>query len=582
MRPMTMKKELSITIGQYSTPGRKPINQDFHAILVPKEPQLSLKGAAIAIADGISSSDVSQVASHAAVNSFIEDYYCTPEAWSVKSAAYKVLKATNSWLYAQTQQSPNRFNKDKGYICTFSGLILKSNTAHVFHSGDSRIYRITNTDCEQLTSDHRRQVCEGDSYLTRGLGIHDHIEIDYQSISIQEGDIFVLATDGVYEYLSETAFSDVITQHPNDLNAAAKALVNIAYAEGSDDNLTLQIIKVASLPQQNLSELQYQFNNLQPAPKLHPRKDFEHYHILREIYISSRSHVYLAKNKHNNQLIALKTPSAEMKNNEQYLESFLMEDWIAQRINNTHVLKAIEKSYNPQYLYTATEYIEGQTLTQWMEDNTHPSLHQVRAIVEQIARGLQAFHRQEMVHQDLRPQNILIDESSTVKIIDFGATKVAGISEITPKNEGIVGTAQYTAPEYFLGHTGTNRSDLFSLGVITYQMLSGELPYGNNIAKTNTLRLQQRLTYRSLVGPKSSIPKWIDDAIKKATEIQPEKRYFEVSEFIHDLKQPSAHYLNKIKPPLIDRNPVAFWQSLSLVLFILLMYQLISDIAQLH
>ena len=123
-----------------------------------------------------------------------------------------------------------------------------------------------------------------------------------------------------------------------------------------------------------------------------------------------------------------------------------------------------------------------------MIDNPKPDLETVRRIVEQIARGLLAFHRMEMLHQDLRPANIMIDSTGTVKIIDFGSTRVAGLLEMSPNGveEQIMGTAQYTAPEYFLGEIGTPRSDLFSLGVITYQMLSGKLPYGAEVAKSKT------------------------------------------------------------------------------------------------
>jgi len=113
-----------------------------------------------------------------------------------------------------------------------------------------------------------------------------------------------------------------------------------------------------------------------------------------------------------------------------------------------------------------------------MIDHPRPDLETVRGIVEQIAKGLLAFHRMEMLHQDLRPANIMIDRTGTVKIIDFGSTRVAGITEIATSIErsDLLGTAQYTAPEYFRGESGSARSDLFSLGVIAYQMLSGKLP----------------------------------------------------------------------------------------------------------
>src|SRR5689334_20711344 len=97
-----MRTELQISVGQHSDPGRKPANQDFHGVFIPRGPQLATKGIAIALADGISSSDVSDVASESAVKGFLEDYYCTSDAWSVKTSALRVLMATNAWLHSQT------------------------------------------------------------------------------------------------------------------------------------------------------------------------------------------------------------------------------------------------------------------------------------------------------------------------------------------------------------------------------------------------------------------------------------------------------------------------------------------------
>src|SRR5713226_107347 len=153
-----MPRELKISIGQHSDKGRKETNQDFHGVLIPKEPLLSLKGIAIVLADGISSSNVSQVASESAVKSFLTDYYCTSESWSVRTSAQRVIAATNSWLHAETRRSQYRYDKDKGYVCTFSAMVIKSTTAHIFHVGDSRIYRLAGNALEQLTDDHRVTV----------------------------------------------------------------------------------------------------------------------------------------------------------------------------------------------------------------------------------------------------------------------------------------------------------------------------------------------------------------------------------------------------------------------------------------
>ena len=575
-----MKRQLSVKIGQCSQAGRKDVNQDFHGANIPDNYLLDDKGIAIAIADGISSSDVSQLASKTAVTGFLADYYCTPDAWSVKHSVQKVLQATNSWLFSQTKNSPHRFNFDKGYVCTFSSLVIKSNTFHIFHSGDSRIYRLSSSSTqnhrlEQLTEDHRRTVSEETSYLTRALGISAKLELDYISQPVEINDIFILATDGIYEYANENEIIDLIHKNEDDLDQAANDILKTAFDNGSHDNLTVQVVKVIDLPEHQVKEVQQQVSSLPLPPLLEPRMDFDGYRILRDIYISSRSHVYLAQDLDTEQQVILKTPSTELRDNQQYLESFLMEDWIAKRISNPHVLTAIESPRKRQYLYNVTEFIKGKSLSQWIIDNPSPSIDTVRDIISQVAKGLQAFHRQEMVHQDLRPNNIMIDVSGTAKIIDFGATQVGGILDIGNNREDneIKGTAQFTAPEYYLGEGGSTRSDIFSLGVITYQMLTGKLPYGTAVSKAGTPAAQRKLVYQSILEEESGLPPWIDDAIKKAVQIDPLKRHFEVSEFAYDLNKPSAAYLKRSKPPLIERDPLLFWQSISLILLVIVLIQ---------
>jgi len=252
-----------------------------------------------------------------------------------------------------------------------------------------------------------------------------------------------------------------------------------------------------------------------------------------------------------------------------------MEEWIARRLDNAHILKPCVRKRQRSFLYVATEYIEGQTLAQWMTDNPKPDLEVVRDIVEQIARGLQALHRQEMLHQDLRPANVMIDVNGTVKIIDFGSVRVAGVAEshIGPENH-LLGTAQYTAPEYFLGEPGSQASDLFSLAVIAYQMLSGRLPYGTGVAKATTRAAQRRLSYRSVLDDKRDVPTWVDGALRKALHPDPTKRYQELSELIYDLRHPNPMFVNAGRAPLLERNPLLFWKGLSLGLFLIVVWLL--------
>jgi serine/threonine protein phosphatase PrpC len=568
-----MSAELNCSIGQYSDRGQKTVNQDCHGVVVPKEPHLSTKGIAVAIADGISSSDVSDVASQAAIRSFLEDYYCTSETWTVKTAAMRVLQANNSWLFAQNHRNHEfRLNKDKGYVCTFSALILKSNTAYIFHVGDAQISRLAcgpkRKSTDILTEQHRLWLSGNHSYLSRAMGITQTLEVDHASFPLELGDTFLLATDGVYEYLSNDYICATVDANPNDLDNAAKLLAKQAIALGSDDNLTVQIVRVDSLPSGKPSEFLQRLNELPFPPELQARSVFDGYQVIRDLHKSSRSHVLLAKNLETNQQVVIKLPSTEGRLDVGYVERFLMEEWIAKRISNAHVLKPYTSTSQRSYCYVVTEFIEGQTLAQWMLDNPSPSLEQVRSIIEQVASGLQAFHRQEMLHQDLRPNNIMIDSLGTVKIIDFGSVFVSGVNEtqtsVVP--QAMPGTAQFLAPEYFLGEFGTKQSDLYSLACITYHMLCGRSPYGASVARALTRSAQHRLVYQSVLDVQRPLPAWVDLTLKKALYADPAKRYPELSEFIQDLRKPNPKFVTQARLPLIERNPIRFWQGISALL----------------
>ena len=565
---------MKISVGQHSDKGRKEVNQDFYGVVVPKAPVLGAKGVAIALADGIGSSDVSQTASEFAVRGMLEDYYCTSDAWSVKKSVERVLAATNSWLHSRTQKSQYRYDKDRGYVCTLSALVLKGRTAHLFHVGDSRIYRLQGGALEQLTTDHRVWVAGGQSYLSRALGFNPRVEIDYQALPVSQGDVFVLATDGVYEHVDAAFIASAIEGARENLDDAARRIVEEAFERGSTDNLTVQVVVVEELPRQDPSALQQQASSL-PAPEvLTARGTLDGYRVVRELHGSHRSHIYLAVDEGSETPVILKTPSVDLQaQDDGWRERFLMEEWVARRIDSPYVLKAAGQQRERSQLYVVMEYVDGQTLTQWMVDNPRPPLETVRGIVEQIARGLQAFHRLEMVHQDLRPDNIMIDRTGTVKIIDFGATSVAGILEMSALSQpgNILGTAQYSAPEYFLGQAGTHRSDLFSLGVITYQLLSGRLPYGAEVAKARTASAQRKLRYQSVLDDNREIPVWIDGVLRKAVHPDPLRRQEALSEFVQDLRHPQAAYLSGTQSPLAQRHPVVFWKLVSVALALALL-----------
>ncbi|MGD9872379.1 MAG: protein kinase, partial [Thauera sp.] len=563
-----MSTGLAVRVGQHSAAGRKERNQDFHGVCMPQGGELATKGIALALADGISSSDVSLAAAQAAVDAFVTDYYCTPEAWSVRTAALHVLSATNAWLHAQTRRSEHRFDRERGYVCTFSGLILKSTTAHLFHVGDARIHRLRAGRSELLTEDHRVRVSAEESYLARALGMDRRVDADYRALALERGDLFMLSTDGVHDHVDMGFVASAIAA-ADGLDAAARAIVDEALRRGSPDNLTVQLVEITALPDAQAGELGRRLAELPLAPALQARMRLDGYTIVRELHASARSHVHLAVDDESGARVAIKTPSVELQQDPAALERFLLEEWIARRIDSPHVLRPWRPERPRSCLHVATEFIEGCSLRQWMIDHPRPGLDVVRDIVRQTARGLQAFHRQEMLHRDLRPENIMIDASGTLRIIDFGAVSVAGIAECAGEAMemagGVPGDSAYAAPEYFLGEPGSTRADLFSLAAIAYELLSGRLPYGVAPAQSRTRAAQRRLRYRSVVDDEREIPSWIDDALARALDPDPARRQAALSEFVHALHHPAPDHLRRLRPALIARDPAKFWKLLAIV-----------------
>jgi len=262
--------------------------------------------------------------------------------------------------------------------------------------------------------------------------------------------------------------------------------------------------------------------------------------------------------------VVIKTPSVNFEDDPAYIDKFLHEVWVGRRINNPHVCKVHHLKRQRSCIYYVTEFLEGTSLAQWILDNPKPDLDEVRNIVGQIIKGLRAFHRKEMVHQDIKPENIMIDKHNRSKIIDFGSTQVAGLQEVhTPIQQiHIEGTANYIAPELFDGFEGTPKSDLFSLGVTVYTMLSsGKFPYESQ----EKAKRQKNYDYISIRRHNLNVPIWMDGAIRKAVQPDPEKRYDAMSEFLGDLSIPN-HSLMRTHAPLLERDPVSFWRGLSIIL----------------
>lgn len=564
-----MKKTLKVSIGQYSTAGIKQQNQDFHGVYLPEGHVLKQKGIACVIADGIGSSNVSHLAAETAVGSFLSDYYSTSDAWSTQTSAERVIRATNSWLYAQTQQSQGRFDKDRGYVCTLSALILKQQQAHVFHVGDSRIYRIRDHEIELLTHDHRVWLSSREHYLSRALGADYRIEIDYRNIELKEKDIFLLMTDGVYEFVTDQQLLDLILVDA-DLNKLAKAFVEKALEQGSDDNLSLQVIHVEQLPELNQFHIQQDYVFPQQLSK---GEVFEGYVIDKILHQNHRSCLYLAHDTQQQPLV-IKTLGVDLQQDKNAVEQFQLEDWVSKRLKHDNLMQCYPHNTEKKYLFQCYEYLQGETLAQWLHRQEKPlNLDEILPILQQTALALNAMHRLEMLHQDIRPKNIMVinaENAMKIKLIDYGSTAVRGLVEINPKNANrALGTLAFMAPEYFIDHSPSVHSDQFSLAVMAYYLFTKQLPYGTDLARCNSLKQMKKVQYHSIRKYRPDLPIWLDKILGQALSIEPIHRFEALSELIHNLMHPSKELLNSKPPAIIERDPLRFWQMSCAVLGLL-------------
>jgi len=563
-----MSQQLSMDIGCHSTAGVKPENQDSVNFSIPTDQTLENKGIVAVLADGVSSSEAAKQASDTAVKSFISDYYSTPDTWGTKKSCQQIVSAINAWLY---KQGSTHANELKGWVTTFDAIIFKSTTAYIVHIGDSRVYRLRDGELTQMTKDHITWLNSERSYLSRALGVDTALQIDFKTEALQEGDIYLQTSDGVHEFVKEEDIIELLLSEQTSIEKAQR-LVEKAIANQSDDNLSAQVSKVNQLPSATRQEVYEKLTELPFPPELHPGMKIDGYEILQEINLSARSQIYLAKDIENGKEIILKTPSENYSDDPWYLDGFVREEWIGQRLKHPGLMKTYKSKTKKQFLYFTTEYIKGQTISQWITAHPNPEINDVRDYIDQLASALRALHRQDVIHQDLKPDNVLINDKQRIKVIDFGAVHAAGLAELATvlQRQHPEGTLNYTAPEYLMGEPGSKRSDIFSLGVICYEMLTGKLPFKEKMANKFQLKSYEHMQYIPLKKYRPDLPDWLDSVLKKACAPNPAKRYGLLSEFVHDLKTPKDVIAKHEYEPLLERNPLLFWQILSALLSIAL------------
>lgn len=554
-----LNSSLTIQFEQHSDQGRKPENQDTVGAMIPEGAQLSLKGIAIAIADGVSSSDAAKQASQSAVCGFLTDYYATPDTWRTQQSAIRVIQSLNRYLWGQSQNSV----VGEGYLTTFSALVLKGDKYFIFHVGDTRVYRLRGGSLEQLTRDHTQRIDSKTTYLSRALGADSALEIDMHSEELAQGDMFILTSDGIHDALKPHDFEAIVKKYAHTPSELTKALEANALDAGSTDNISVQVAIVDTLGTPSQSDAVTVLSQLPFPPILSVGHKLDGLKVEKILHESERSQVYLVKDE-NNVPYVMKTPSVNYDDDPAYIERFVMESWIGTRIQNSHVVRVVAPPETRSTLYYLTEHVAGPTLGQLIKERAPMDIPDATELIEQLVKGVRAFHRKDTLHQDIKPDNVVIGRQGAV-IIDFGSCYVAGVHEIKSsfERDKILGTLTYSAPEYRCGGEVGMHSDQFSIAVILYEMLTGKLPYGEAYSEATSLKAFQKLHYHPARAHNPLVPFWLDKALEKALSMQPNGRYTSLSEWFKDLKRPNPMWRTPQEVPLAERNPLLLWKCIA-------------------
>jgi protein phosphatase len=412
----------------------------------------------------------------------------------------------------------------------------------------------------------------------------NHLPLDYGQQDLQEGDRLLLSSDGVHDFLSREAISEILSRE-GSAEKLTRTLLDEALNHGSDDNISAVVALVESLPSENLDDYSQTLTHLPFPPELEPGMKLDGYLVEKELFSSSRSQLYLVRDLDSGQVLAMKTPSRNFDDDLSYIDRFIQEEWIGSRISSPNVVRVMRQQRPRSALYYLMEYVEGIGLDHWIETHQPPSPKRAILIVKQIVKGLQAFHDNEAIHQDLKPANVLIcdaeSETPRAVIVDFGSVYVAGLAELQRplEHEGALGTVSYSDPMYMLGKHPGLAGDVYALATITYEIFTGALPYGDKVEDCRSAKDYDRLRYVSASELNPIIPVWFDGALEKGVHFDLEQRYATVGDLLQDLTQPNADFLRE--DPVAERKDSTelFWKLISgfwfltLVLVIYLFYQ---------
>ncbi|HEY8118671.1 MAG TPA: bifunctional protein-serine/threonine kinase/phosphatase [Methylophilaceae bacterium] len=560
---------LQFRVGQSSQAGPRERNEDYCGIVTPTSEQMSIKGALVAVADGVSGNAGGLEAAEMTVRSVLSDYYATPDTWEVHVSLDKVLGAANRWLLAQAAS-----NRDlAGMATTLSLLVLRGQRYYLAHVGDTRIYRLRQGELMQLTADHVWDRPDMRHVLKRAVGLDQHLMADYAEGELQAGDVFALMSDGVWEVLGQKSIHEALRLYDNP-QMIADRLVNDALAQNGQDNATALVIRIDQPGEDTLSELLAGGKHLHVPPKLKPGESLDGFEVVELLHESRASLLYKVRNSGSGQHFVLKTLQPLLAEDADSCQALLNEEWLAKRVVSQYVPQVLPLTMDKRsQLYYVMSWHDGATLQKMLDSGHHFTATETGRIGTELMRGLGALHRLNIVHRDIKPANIHQGKDERLRILDLGVALSMGTGSISAMQNP--GTPSFMAPELFDGQPASMSSDIYAAGVTLYHLLTRRYPYGE-------IEPFQRPRFGDPVPPtryRPDIPGWLENIVLKAVAREPAARFETAEEMLLALEHGELRpILAPQRTPLIARAKLVKWQWIalfSLILNFLLIYLLV-------
>lgn len=259
----------------------------------------------------------------------------------------------------------------------------------------------------------------------------------------------------------------------------------------------------------------------------------DRYEVLEKIGTGGMSDVYKAKDHKLNRFVAVKVLKQEFSENENFVSKFRIEAQAAAGLMHPNIVNVYDVGEENGIYYIVMELVEGITLKKYIEKKARLSYKEAVSIAIQVSMGIEAAHNNHIIHRDIKPQNIIISRDGKVKVTDFGIAKAATSNTIT---SNVMGSVHYTSPEQARGGYSDEKSDIYSLGITMFEMLTGRVPFNGE----TTVAIAIKHIQEELPSPRefiSEIPVGVEAIVVKCCQKSPDRRYQNMAEVIHDLKQ---------------------------------------------